>query len=1029
MAFVLGRQSGPESTLCWDCHQDVWFPLAGLRGLEAAVRRVHEKADHVSEVELTIGWCVSCEGARCCAAPVGAGRGSRRRVRLYFTPEELSTMFKGMAPGVVTGAPQASRQANGHLAALRAVKVHQTAEECALLEMLPFVAACLAVDRRYAAGWRGTCCGCTVPGSIAARRRVSLEEARTILRTPPVDKPAASKVAGPPGGNPRSDTPARTDTAQSVASTLGATAGPPVGGDGTNGDQVGAPGQPAAASTLSAQVPGTALATLREALERAQAARAVPGGCTVLGDGASIIRDDVAGEGGEPPLPPPDSSPSSSVSSALDAGEPLPEEVILAEDVPVILAPDTPLPSGPPVVLGPAAPPLGIATRATAAASAPPGLPTPAHKEAPTAKLLRTDSTFVSGWGLDAQGVGRTADEIDQLQEEEKTDPSITLERLVLGGQATLLVDASTAGDPNSRPLAVQMGGVPPTSTHFANSLTNARRALLERQIKPYTELILSQAEREELISISEAFTRMLATDGQVDDILATLLFGNWRSRKWTVQRAEKGLEELMKRYDPHYNFSGSIKLEAGKNGKPPRLIVADGDAGQIMAWVVIGTLERALVKRYKVRTIKGVSKSDRMKKLVKDLQHFHRDEKGDITRRLESTILENDGSAWDACCSQDLRDMTENILIDHIMERMKPYIMPESLHAAAHDISVKTKVYKLAFKPSRSSAVCWTSLAASANGDELIHALLKKQVKHLVAAVRRSGHRGTSILNWIINQILWVWVIFGAEGAAFAAPNKLRAKDIYGIVRYIKMCFEGDDSILSLTESVTKAMVQGWKDRWIKLGHRPKLYARKPGDCAEFCGWKFLCDQFGLVEDECTPDAPRQFKNGHTTHAQEAVAFAVQEDKAAFAKAVVPGILARAYTLAEKTPILAQYFLTLAEKVNGGCIGAMAFDAESLYQVGRNPEAHLPEFWKADIDVDLFLSEYKNWQEITTMVKSAVSAGLAIAADAEPEFAVRQGWVKSVDEYTRFIEVLTAGVACSQAAPIDLGDLPEAFR
>jgi hypothetical protein len=67
---------------------------------------------------------------------------------------------------------------------------------------------------------------------------------------------------------------------------------------------------------------------------------------------------------------------------------------------------------------------------------------------------------------------------------------------------------------------------------------------------------------------------------------------------------------------------------------------------------------------------------------------------------------------------------------------------------------------------------------------------VLKKEIP----AIRRSGHRGTSVLNWWVNFSMWVCSVF-EEPERFLDPNVRVGKDVAGVQRWFFGGFEGDDS------------------------------------------------------------------------------------------------------------------------------------------------------------------------------------------------------------------------------------------
>ena len=89
--------------------------------------------------------------------------------------------------------------------------------------------------------------------------------------------------------------------------------------------------------------------------------------------------------------------------------------------------------------------------------------------------------------------------------------------------------------------------------------------------------------------------------------------FSDLKSKKWTNKRFYNTFEELLREVDPRFKMTAKIKLEPmGKRSdgtpKPPRLLIADGDEGQIMALFCVSIFERLLVRKWKKRTIKGRS-------------------------------------------------------------------------------------------------------------------------------------------------------------------------------------------------------------------------------------------------------------------------------------------------------------------------------------------------------------------------------------------------------------------------------------
>lgn len=452
----------------------------------------------------------------------------------------------------------------------------------------------------------------------------------------------------------------------------------------------------------------------------------------------------------------------------------------------------------------------------------------------------------------------------------------------------------------------------------FMNSLQRAQDAIKGRIVLPEVPVTLTALQTDELKEVARAMRDVLARDikqGILAKIVqSTLGLTAWGSRKWTPERVTRAFKEAIERFDPRYVFSGSVKLEPGKRGKPPRLIISDGDQGQLLAMVIIGVLEKWLFTRYKERSIKGLPKDKAMERVAKCLK-IHGQPEADQTSgtlpEMPASILENDGSAWDACMSLMLREITENGIMDDVAAEVQKFCLIEGTpqFIAARVASNKLKKLAIGFrKPGPNATV----------GDEDMSAFSdlpkSKCWKEFIRSIRRSGCRGTSCLNFISNMVLWAWVIAGAAGARLMEPNGQKVKCVDGLVRFIKFAFEGDDSIVSCycplhpDSSMTEGLRKTMEERWTAAGHRPKLAWRKPGEVAEFTGWLFQVQPSGINYDQCSPDLLRQLVSLAYTTNKAAVKAAADGKLAEFMAHVAPGVLARIYPLARRFPRLASH-------------------------------------------------------------------------------------------------------------------------
>ena len=179
------------------------------------------------------------------------------------------------------------------------------------------------------------------------------------------------------------------------------------------------------------------------------------------------------------------------------------------------------------------------------------------------------------------------------------------------------------------------------------------------------------------------------------------------------------------------------MKLEAMPEGKAPRMLIADGDEGQVLALLTICCIEDLVKAHFPKKHIKGQAKADAMKMVCEELrvstQVFNKAKKGADDGRLGSdgkmtSIFEGDGSAWDTTCGPEIRKITENPIILHVASILKA-VMAEP--------------------------ACWVDAHAYISTVEKLSITFKKNgefAKIVLDAIRRSGHRGTSVLNWWCN-------------------------------------------------------------------------------------------------------------------------------------------------------------------------------------------------------------------------------------------------------------------------------------
>jgi hypothetical protein len=313
--------------------------------------------------------------------------------------------------------------------------------------------------------------------------------------------------------------------------------------------------------------------------------------------------------------------------------------------------------------------------------------------------------------------------------------------------------------------------------------------------------------------------------------------FDEFKSKKWDSQRWRHAVEECLT--DTHSKIEQEFQIKLNEalpaKDKAPRPIIQCGDKAQVMMQLPVKCFEELLFDAFEPASIKHCPKHDAMKRIA---QHLRQEKK--------CTIIEGDGSAWDACCNASIRGMTENLIIKRIMTVLgeDPEVPRTWLDAVLADME----------KPRIKGK-------AKVQGRKLV-----TPIRVMIESIRQSGHRGTSCFNYLINLICWVSVL--ADNPDEVIREFVRKPDHpvwYKSVNdghwyQLKFAFEGDDSVLSTTEEVNGKRIE---DTWTSMGFRMKLvYVDKK---MTFTGFDFLCDAYGPVGAFC-PEIPRNIASSSWT-------------------------------------------------------------------------------------------------------------------------------------------------------------------
>ena len=241
----------------------------------------------------------------------------------------------------------------------------------------------------------------------------------------------------------------------------------------------------------------------------------------------------------------------------------------------------------------------------------------------------------------------------------------------------------------------------------------------------------MAKVERRRLVSISLAAIK----ENKQKGIWAKSRAEDWaerhfhyelcKSKKWSNARLWDIMEKTHQNPMPECMLKADIKhqpVPPVPERKAPRMIITDGDGGQIMALMVIKCFEDLLFDHMEERSVKHCNKRAAIENFVKKVRQL----------KPGAKVVEGDGSAWDTTCNVQVRDDTENIVLHHIMKVLiSKGVCPESLHEEHERINTERADLTIFFQKKF------------------------EKISLKIPPIRRSGHRGTSCLNWWVNQCM----------------------------------------------------------------------------------------------------------------------------------------------------------------------------------------------------------------------------------------------------------------------------------
>jgi len=438
-----------------------------------------------------------------------------------------------------------------------------------------------------------------------------------------------------------------------------------------------------------------------------------------------------------------------------------------------------------------------------------------------------------------------------------------------------------------SQPLSVE-------PNVYAQEFLNARKAIEERIEKKQLPFAGNDGDKlkiKRMVYQSTHGKRHAPFSAKkVLDLLHTLIYDEIKSKKWTSTRMTDTIEGLCREIDPKFKLKAAVKLEPMPEEKAPRLLIADEDRGQVMALMTIYCIESLIKKHFPEKGIKGMEKRDALMRVMEACRAPRKVAKKSVT------VFEGDGSAWDTTCSAKIRELVENPVINHVANLVTGFMNADP----------------------QTWALAHASLCAQEKLD-ILYLKNKEMQKFTIDAIRRSGHRGTSCLNWWVNFVGWHCAVF-EDPELFLDPGHRYGTDVTGVNRWMNSAFEGDDSFLVTSPKIEpgKELHKGILQFWERIGFNMKIEIRK--DRALFVGYYIGLDDYGPLFDKekdewmLMPEIDRCFSRAGTSCSPTMIEAFKADDRATCVKLAGSAAMSRAYEFAGLCPTISFKFLEYAQ-------------------------------------------------------------------------------------------------------------------
>lgn len=472
---------------------------------------------------------------------------------------------------------------------------------------------------------------------------------------------------------------------------------------------------------------------------------------------------------------------------------------------------------------------------------------------------------------------GSTPEDADIIANEHDRVVDVNGVKLIVGQ------DFDGVDQDNKQIVGVLTAPTPKKPNVYNNSSANAKaakRERLDKKARPFTGTKIDVKKISRFIgeACGTKGNRAIFLDKRIQKWAENFFhLEDIKSGKWSFKRLEDSLNNLLKEAFPKMNLKCAVKLEPMQEGKPPRLLIADGDDGQLMAMVVVRCFEDLLFSWFEEKSIKHLPKRRAVRRCV------------DRMAKNGAKLVEGDGSAWDTTCNATIRSLVENPVLRHIMQVLIPYgVVPQQWHEEHINCCDKKKL-KLFFQKK------WDKMRMT------------------IDAIRRSGHRGTSCLNWWMNFTNWACSIY-KQPERFLDPTVRKGEDETGHERWWYGCFEGDDSLCALfppmrPEDSMDEIFMSW---WSRMGFNMKIVY--VSNRATFCGYHIACNEGEVSSDSfICPELPRAMVGAGVSCSSTIIAAAKAGDVKTVRDIAAAGALARAADFAGLLPSVSRKYHTYA--------------------------------------------------------------------------------------------------------------------